>query len=83
MVCPHCGCEIAEKRKRSSAQNRRYWALLTVGAESIWGDVSMKDTLHEEIAHLLLGLPPCEKLIELGADLTGWDYELQRMEDAA
>ena len=49
------------KSRRSSAQNARYWALLTVGAVSLWGDPSMKDELHEEIAHLLLALPPCPK----------------------
>ena len=38
-----------------------YWALLTVGAESIWGDKSLAEDLHDEIAHLLLALPPCEK----------------------
>lgn len=49
------------KSKRSLAQNSRYWALLTVGAESIWGDKSLAEDLHDEIAHLLLSLPPCEK----------------------
>lgn len=49
------------KSKRSHAQNARYWALLTVGAESIWGDKSQAESLHEEVAHLLLALPPCEK----------------------
>ena len=47
--------------RRSSAQNRRYWALLAVGAESLWGDPSLAEDLHEEIAHLLLALPACEK----------------------
>lgn len=47
--------------RRSLPQNARYWALLTVAAESLWGDRSLKDALHEEIAHLLLGLPPCPK----------------------
>lgn len=97
------------KSKRSLAQNSRYWALLTIGAESIWGDRSMAESLHEEIAHLLLALPPCEKtglrrrmrtpklntaefgrymddvackLIEFGADLSGWDKEANRMEAA-
>lgn len=54
--------EIREhKEKRSSKANARYWALLTVGADSLWGDVSMKDALHEELAHLILGLPACPK----------------------
>lgn len=53
---------VSERRSlRSGAQNRRYWALLTVGARSLWEDPSEKDNLHEEIAHLLLALPPCEK----------------------
>lgn len=53
---------ISEKRnRRSLAQNRRYFALLTTAAESLWGDRSMKDQLHEEVAHALLGLPPCPK----------------------
>lgn len=47
--------------RRSIAQNARYWALLTVAADSLWGDRALKDDLHEEIAHLLLGLPPCPK----------------------
>lgn len=95
---------------RTSAQNRRYWALITVGADSLWGDRSEKERLHEEVAHLLLGLPACEKtglrrrmrtpklntaefarytedvshkLVELGADLSEWDAEEQRMERAA
>ena len=94
------------KSKRSLAQNSRYWALLTIGAESIWGDRSLAEDLHEEIAHLLLARPPCEKtglrrrmrtpklntaeftvymdavtdkLIELGADLTKWLEESERM----
>lgn len=97
------------KSKRSHAQNARYWALLTVGAISLWEDPSLKDDLHEEIAHLLLGLPPCpktglrrrqrtpklntaeftvymdrvaDKLIELGADLSDWDAETQKVEAA-
>jgi hypothetical protein len=49
------------KDKRSLAQNARYWALLTVGATSLWEDPSEAETLHEEIAHLLLALPPCPK----------------------
>lgn len=49
------------KSQRSLSQNARYWALLSVGADSIWGDRSQAETLHEEIAHLLLALPPCEK----------------------
>jgi hypothetical protein len=98
------------KSKRSLAQNARYWALLTVGAASLWEDPSEAETLHEEIAHLLLALPKCEKtgmrrrrrtpklnsaefteymdrvemkLVELGADLTGWDDLVRRAEDAA
>lgn len=47
--------------RRSLPQNARYWALLTVAAESLWGDVGMKDDLHNELAYLLLGLPPCPK----------------------
>lgn len=50
-----------KKSRRSLPQNARYWALLTVAAESLWGDRSLKDSLHDEIAHLLLGLPPCAK----------------------
>lgn len=43
--------------QRSAAQNRRYWALLTCGAESLgWEDV---EQLHEAIAQKLLALPPC------------------------
>jgi hypothetical protein len=49
------------KSKRSLAQNARYWALLTCGAISLWEDPSQTEVLHEEIAHLLLALPPCEK----------------------
>lgn len=49
------------KSRRSAKQNARYWALLTVGAISLWEDPSLKDDLHEEVAHLLLGLPPCPK----------------------
>lgn len=49
------------KDKRSLAQNARYWALLTVAAASLWEDPSEAETLHEEIAHLLLALPPCPK----------------------
>lgn len=52
---------VERKEKRSGAQNRRYFALLAVGAEALWGDRSQAETLHEEIAHLLLALPPCEK----------------------
>lgn len=56
---------VVSVRKKGSArslpQNARYWALLTVAAESLWGDRSLKDALHDEIAHLLLGLPPCPK----------------------
>jgi hypothetical protein len=97
----------AWKSKRTSAQNARYWALLTVAALDLWGDPSLKDTLHEELAQLLLGLPPCpktglrrrqrtprlntkefarytdlvaDKLVELGADLSGWDEEITRQE---
>lgn len=44
-------------KKRSSAQNRRYWALLTTGAISLWEDPSQAEYLHEEIAHILLPLP--------------------------
>lgn len=47
--------------KRSLAQNARYWALITVGAASLWEDPSEAETLHEEIAHLLLALQPCPK----------------------
>lgn len=47
--------------KRSLKQNNRYWALLTVGATSLWEDPGMKDSLHEELAHLYFGLPPCPK----------------------
>lgn len=47
--------------KRSIAQNRRYWALLTVGAESLWGDEAQAEALHEEVAYLLLKLPDCPK----------------------
>ena len=94
------------KARRSTAQNARYWALLAVAATSLWGDPSDKDNLHEEIAHLLLALPPCpktglrrrratpslntrefaeytdlvaDKLIELGADLSSWDAEAERV----
>lgn len=49
------------KSKRSLQQNARYWALLTVGAASLWEDPSEAETLHEELAHLLLALPPCPK----------------------
>lgn len=49
------------KSKRSLAQNSRYWALLSVGADALWGDRSLAEDLHEEIAHLLLALPKCEK----------------------
>jgi hypothetical protein len=96
----------AYKSKRSSAQNRRYFALLAVGAEDLWGDRSLAEQLHEDIAHLLLALPTDpvtgaprrmrtpslnteefgrymdmveRKLVELGADLTGWDDEVERM----
>ena len=99
----------AYKSKRSAAQNNRYWALLAVAATSLWEDPSEAGTLHEEIAHLLLALPPCEKtgmrrrmrtpklntqefsvymdrvvdkLIELGADLSAWDAETEKVEAA-
>lgn len=92
--------------RRSIPANARYWALLTVAAESLWGDASLKDDLHNELAHLLLPLPACpktgmrrrehtpnlnspefqkyveraqDKLIELGADLSGFDDELRRI----
>lgn len=45
------------KSQRSSSQNRRYWALMTVGAESLGWDEP--ESLHQELAHLLLPLPPC------------------------
>lgn len=103
--------EIRKKRdQRTSAQNRRYWALLTVAAESLWGDRSQAEALHEDIAYELLKLPNDEKtggrrrmrtpklntqefgrymdvvvdkLIELGADLSEWDQEVERQEHAA
>lgn len=54
--------EIQRKRQeRTNAQNRRHWALMTVGAESLWQDRGEKHTLHDELAHLYFGLPPCEK----------------------
>lgn len=49
------------KDQRSLAQNSRYWALLTVGAESLWGDKALAEQLHEDMAHLLLALPPDPK----------------------
>lgn len=103
--------EIRQKREqRTSAQNRRYWALLTVAADSLWGDRSQVEELHEDIAYELLKLPSdartggrrrmrtpklntkdfgaymdrvVDKLIELGADLSEWDDEQRRMEEAA
>jgi hypothetical protein len=51
----------AWKPKRSHKQNARHWALLTVAAESLWGDRSEKDTLHEELAQMYFALPPCPK----------------------
>ena len=51
------------KSKRTTAQNARYWALLTVGATSLWGRSLLKDTLHDELAHVLLGLPPLRRLL--------------------
>ena len=98
------------RARRSGAQNKRYFALLTVGAESLWGDPSLAEDLHEEIAHLLLALPACEKtglrrrmhtpklntaeftaymdlverkLVELGADLSGWGEQERKQERAA
>jgi len=48
-------------KRRSLAQNARYWALLTVAAESLgWGAEARQD-LHEEVAFRLLALPPCAK----------------------
>lgn len=94
------------KSKRSNAQNARHWALMTVGAKSLWEDPGDKETLHDELAHLYFGLPPCPKtglrrrrrtpntdtkefcdftdycamkLTELGADLTDWDTEAERI----
>lgn len=106
-----CVVEVRRhKRKRTGRQNSRYWALLTVGAVSLWEDASMTDALHEEIAYLLLKLPDCpktglrrrmrtpklnteefgrymdmvaNKLIELGADLSTWDAEVEKQERAA
>lgn len=52
---------VEHKPQRSLSQNARYWALLTVGAASLWGDPSEAERLHEELAHLLLALPPCPK----------------------
>lgn len=49
----------AYRRKRSSQQNRRYFALLTLGCRELGWEVREKDRLHDEIAHLLLPLPPC------------------------
>lgn len=49
------------KDQRSLAQNARYWALLTVGAESLWGDKALAEQLHEDMAQLLLALPPDPK----------------------
>lgn len=100
--------EIREhRRKRTNPQNARHWALMTVGAKALWEDPSEKDTLHDELAHLYFGLPPCPKtgmrrrrrtpntetkefaefhewcigkLIELGADLSDWESETQRIE---
>lgn len=58
------GKAIEIRRKvnhRTLKQNARHWALMTVGAESLWEDRGMKDQLHEELAHLYFGLPPCPK----------------------
>lgn len=55
--CQACGRAF----KRTLKQNNRYWALLTVAADSLWEDRSMKDSLHEELAHMYFGLPPCPK----------------------
>ena len=103
--CHACGRAF----KRTLKQNSRYWALMTVGAESLWEDRSMKNSLHEELAHMYFGLPPCpktglrrrrrtpatgsdefgkfmdwcvRKLVDLGADLSGWDEEAQKVEAA-
>lgn len=92
-------------RTRTSAQNRRHWTLMTVGAKSLWEDPGERQTLHDELAHLYFGLPPCPKtglrrrrrtphtdtkefaaftdwcvmkLVELGADLSEWDTEIER-----
>lgn len=95
--------------RRSQSQNRRYFALMTIGAESLWGDRSLKDALHDELAHLYFGLPPCpktglrrrrrtpdaetdefsrymawcvHKLVDLGADLSAWEEEFEKVEAA-
>lgn len=46
------------RNQRSIAQNARYFALLSVGSDSLWGDRSQAGQLHEDIAQTLLGLPP-------------------------
>jgi hypothetical protein len=61
--CPHCGCEVTppQPKRRSLPANRRYWALLTCAAESLGWDDPI-EALHEELAHLILSLPPVNGL---------------------
>ena len=34
MTCPHCGCELPQPKKRSTAQNALWWRYMTIlGAE--------------------------------------------------
>ena len=61
-IAAHAGHEVSItvarwRNQRSLAQNARYWALLTVAADSLWGDRSQAEQLHEDLAHLLLALP--------------------------
>lgn len=97
------------KSKRTNPQNSRHFALMRVGAKSLWEDPGDSYRLHDELAHLYFALPPCPKtgmrrrrrtpntdtkefseftdwcvmkLIELGADLSDWDHEMERMEAA-
>jgi hypothetical protein len=47
------------REKRTSPQNRRYWALLTVAAHELGYDDP--EDLHEGLALKFLGLPPDER----------------------
>ncbi len=60
----YCGKPVsieikAYRRKRTTKQNRRYFALLTLGCKELGWDPNETTKLHDEIAHILLPLPPC------------------------
>ncbi len=61
---PNVSLDIEIRRhrsKRTSPQNRRHFALMRVGAMSLWEDPSEAYALHDELAHMYFALPPCSK----------------------